>query len=1393
VFKQILRAFSLLSFLVCVAPIEAATHIWTGAVNELFSVPGNWSGGSPAGDANAQLSFPPGGRLAANNDIAGLTVRSISFSASGYQLRGNAIAFTSDAELFDSTAGPNVVACNVALQSDLTVFSTGSTIYQGAGVTLAGALSGPGGITLLGGGRLVLGGNSANTYTGVTRSVHGELQLRKPHGVVAVPGELRIESTMGNSDHGYLSTFANEQIADSAPVIVRPYGTLAIGATERIGPLTLHRPSSIRSSIWWTDAYSGTIVFGGDLTVIGETSGEANGDGSFSLPASRTITFPAEGDSLFLQDVHGVAGAGLTLNADPDPGPGIDPEADIRGDWNGPTVVNGGVVSIVNTQTAVTLQNGRFSGTSASLSATGGEVNGRFLSGGIVSMGDVQLNAATTVALEIVGGNEVRVQLNGTLDLGSTGLEILPSVHTPERQFGLSYTVIENASSQPVIGTFAGLPEGAIVDDRWRISYVGGTGNDVTLTESGHLPSAVGLGVSPSPIVGQPSTYTVTVYASPAIATPTGTATIWKDDLLLATVSIANGTGVATMTLPKGAHDLTVRYSGNTLVAPSEVIQPVTVSPATPAISSVVPSSVPGNSTTTVTIHGSNFAPGAYVLFNSEAAPANVISPTELTFTLRTPSYEGALELQVVYFLPSSVYSAPFPITLTSPLPDPRTKLTFTTSSASAPVAPGAMTAWAARGRRSSGYQVRWYTADGLVTDEDNDGDVTWQWPSATDPMPGSGIWVATDLTTGEIMAGSPYRTTVPRSDSLPPDMFLRDPAGNFSHVIVPVGQVALLQWSRPGVGAWSHYAVDGSADDLDRVSDERVVFNTSIMQPVGASPATPAGVLAGDRFVVVNHDPEQWLGDSVDDHLGNTPGTATVSFPGVGFASAVESEGVVRVFVLREHVSDGTATVDYATSPANSDPGVHYLDQAGQLTFGPGEVVKAIEIPLIDDALYSGPSTFTVTLSNPAGAVLGPTTTASLTIGDDELPPGITLSVPASTALELDAGNHQVPVTVTLQAPAARSITISWSWREGGYIMPNHSGSLVFAPGETQKAFELTYASNTLPEPNRSISFSAGWFPPNEAAITEGGGLTIEDDDFATVSIQDAPVVEGETVNLRLTLSEYSARPVAVSYTISAGNAGAGSDYVAQNGTLTITAPYTAGILSIPTVDDANAEGLERFTVTISSVEGGVLGNATAIVTIVDDDSAALGVPQALSASGAGASVSVSWLAAANATGYEVYRATAGIPSTLVATVTGTAFVDSTVTANKAWVYRVLAVGTGGGKSALSVADYATTVTFDDDPLSAGTNAKSIHLEQLRTAVNAIRGAAALPTVNFTFPVSAGAPIRASHVMQLRAALNEARQALGISALPFTDATLTPGVTKLKAAHVTELRSGCR
>jgi predicted extracellular nuclease len=58
--------------------------------------------------------------------------------------------------------------------------------------------------------------------------------------------------------------------------------------------------------------------------------------------------------------------------------------------------------------------------------------------------------------------------------------------------------------------------------------------------------------------------------------------------------------------------------------------------------------------------------------------------------------------------------------------------------------------------------------------------------------------------------------------------------------------------------------------------------------------------------------------------------------------------------------------TFDYATSSGTATAGSDYLAVSGQISFGVGETVKTISVPIVGDSVSEGNETFTVTLSNP-------------------------------------------------------------------------------------------------------------------------------------------------------------------------------------------------------------------------------------------------------------------------------------------------------------------------------------------------------------------------------------------------------------------------------------------
>ena len=83
----------LAAFLV-IEPLGAADKLWTGAISNLWSVSGNWSGAVAPADGDA-LTFPLGSaNMSTVNDLANLDLASLTFEGPSYQVGGNALTLS---------------------------------------------------------------------------------------------------------------------------------------------------------------------------------------------------------------------------------------------------------------------------------------------------------------------------------------------------------------------------------------------------------------------------------------------------------------------------------------------------------------------------------------------------------------------------------------------------------------------------------------------------------------------------------------------------------------------------------------------------------------------------------------------------------------------------------------------------------------------------------------------------------------------------------------------------------------------------------------------------------------------------------------------------------------------------------------------------------------------------------------------------------------------------------------------------------------------------------------------------------------------------------------------------------------------------------------------------
>jgi predicted outer membrane repeat protein len=229
-----------------------------------------------------------------------------------------------------------------------------------------------------------------------------------------------------------------------------------------------------------------------------------------------------------------------------------------------------------------------------------------------------------------------RVAVAGNLSLGGAQLTVSVGTAPPA---GSVLRIIDKQGAGAVTGTFAGLPEGALFvaggGTGFKISYAGGTGNDVVLIALG-APAITSVSPAAGPAAGgQSVTITgtnlegatsVTFGGTPAAIT-SNTAT----RIVATTPAHAAGAVTVAVTTPGG--------SGSKADAYTYV--------AAPTVANVAPTQGPAAGGTSVVITGTNLSGATSVTFGGTAAAAfTVDSATQITAT--TPAHAaGAVAVAV--------------------------------------------------------------------------------------------------------------------------------------------------------------------------------------------------------------------------------------------------------------------------------------------------------------------------------------------------------------------------------------------------------------------------------------------------------------------------------------------------------------------------------------------------------------------------------------------------------------------------------------------------------------------------------------------------------------------------------------------------------------------------
>jgi autotransporter-associated beta strand protein len=456
------------------------------------------------GNTAASLTKNQGGILTLNaaNSYGGVSV--------GTSINGGTLAVGNDGAIgvgpltlatgttLEAAGGAHILANSITLNGAVTIGGTN-------GLELDGFISGAtGSLTQTDIGTVLL--NAANTYGGGTTVNAGILALGADTSVSS--GPLTFNNAVSILAVNTARVLAN-------PVTLGPSTSLTVAGTQdfTFNGVISGATGAMASTDPGILTLNGANTFGSGLTVSAGTLDVGNdsalGTGNLVLNDGRTIqavggahtvannaTFNGRititgSNNLTLTGVIASTGATQQLTK---VGTGTATFSGNNPNYSAPIMVSAGALYINGQQAGsmVTIGLGAtFGGTGrvGIVLDNGGTLRpGAATAPGILTTGNVQFGTASTFVAQMngpgAGSGYSQLNVIGAVNLGSnvTGLS-LPGSFVP--QPGTTLVIINNDGTDPVSGTFSGVPDGSSVPLNgvtMTIHYSGGTGNDVTLT-----------------------------------------------------------------------------------------------------------------------------------------------------------------------------------------------------------------------------------------------------------------------------------------------------------------------------------------------------------------------------------------------------------------------------------------------------------------------------------------------------------------------------------------------------------------------------------------------------------------------------------------------------------------------------------------------------------------------------------------------------------------------------------------------------------------------------------------------------------------------------------------------------------------------------------------------
>jgi len=320
-------------------------------------------------------------------------------------------------------------------------------------------------------------------------------------------------------------------------------------------------------------------------------------------------------------------------------------------------------------------------------------------------------------------------------------------------------------------------------------------------------------------------------------------------------------------------------------------------------------------------------------------------------------------------------------------------------------------------------------------------------------------------------------------------------------------------------IAGWAKGFNPGATNETSQtIASYQIVSNSNPSIFASNPTITPAGTLMYTPVASITSSNSAVIGVQVQDSGGTANGgtdlstiqfftIAVVAQPTLSVDSVSRQEGnsgttAYNFTVSLSGASAKTVSVQYATADetatiADGD----YAARTGTLVFRPGETSKVVAVSVTGDTRRELDETFRLNLSQPTNAQLGMASGIGTLLNDDAQP---TIRANAVSQQEGRSGIREFLLTVTLSNATYETVSVDYATSEGTATAADDYfdtfGTLVFAPGETQKFVTVSVAGDSTIEQNETFTLTLS-NPTNGTLATPTAIATILNDEGLTTS----------------------------------------------------------------------------------------------------------------------------------------------------------------------------------------------------------------------------------------------------------------------------------------------------